>query len=341
MKIRNLTLTGNEISVSGITGSFCCINNRSANVVYAAESSGAAPGADNVMAVDAGSSAVFPLSGSTLFINGTGEVTLIGSTDPVNFFKPPVTGGSGGVSKQYVDSGDMAVRAAIANRNLLDNPDFNINQRRISGTVDTPGMLCDRWKLISGSAEVNGDGTITLNGSMSQKLENAAGTSVTATVNAGTAVYDDSSRTFTVTASNEVIKWAKLETGNTATAFIKPDPVSELNRCKRYYQRIGGKAYAMCGTGYVVQNGSSSFIVFPLAVPIYASTSQVNLNGTIYISDQSHYGASSLACTEISGSAHAVDGTLSAAFSLTGGIAGGAAAQFRDSTSYIEITSEP
>ncbi len=341
MKIRNVTLTGSEMSVSGITGNYCCINNRSADVVYASESAGADPHSGDVMAVDAGCSAIFPLAGNKLYVTGTGDVTLIGSTEPVNFFKPSATAGSGGVSKQYVDSGDKAVRSAIANRNLLDNPDFGINQRKLSGTVNAPGHLCDRWKLISGSAVINSDGSIVLSGTMSQTLEAAAGTSVTASANAGTPSYDNSTRTFSITAADETIKWAKLEKGSTATAFISPDPVAELIRCKRYYQRIGGKNYAMCGSGYVVQNGSNSFIVFPLAVPVCDGTISVSLNGTIYICDQSHYGAAALPCTAISGDAHASGGTISATFPITGGTAGGAVAQFRDNTSYIEISAEP
>ena len=37
-----------------------------------------------------------------------------------------------------------------------------------------------------------------------------------------------------------VLDWAKLEIGNTATKFEEPDPIIELQKCKRYYQRING-----------------------------------------------------------------------------------------------------
>ena len=127
---------------------------------------------------------------------------------------------------------------AISNPNLLINPDFKINQR--GGVLyDTAGKYSvDRWKLVSGSVTVNADGTITLNGTISQTLENAVGTNVAVSVSAGMAAYDDSTKTFTITANGVTISWAKLEYGNSATPFVAPDPATEMMKCCRYFQMI-------------------------------------------------------------------------------------------------------
>ena len=126
----------------------------------------------------------------------------------------------------------------VSNPNLLINPNFKINQR---GNVlyDTAGEYSvDRWKLVSGSVTVNADGTITLNGTISQTLENAVGTNVAVSVSAGMAAYDDSTKTFTITANGVTISWAKLEYGNSATPFVAPDPATEMMKCCRYFQII-------------------------------------------------------------------------------------------------------
>ena len=122
--------------------------------------------------------------------------------------------------------------------NLLINPDFRINQRGASGTISATGYFVDRWQLTGGTVTVNANGTITLDGTITQTLENAVGADVTASANAGKATYVNSTRTFTLTANGEIIKWAKLEVGNVATPFSPPDPATELNKCQRYYQKI-------------------------------------------------------------------------------------------------------
>lgn len=132
------------------------------------------------------------------------------------------------------------VKKRTSNINLLTNPDFSINQREISGAFsDTGKYFVDRWRLVSGTVTVNSDGTLTLDGSICQPLENYVGTNVTASVSAGTAVYDDTAKTFTITGNGDVISWAKLEIGSAATDFSPPDPAAELMKCYRYFYRIG------------------------------------------------------------------------------------------------------
>lgn len=148
---------------------------------------------------------------------------------------------------------------AISNPNLLINPDFKINQRGISGTFSDVGKyFVDRWKLVSGSVTINADGTLTLSGSICQPFENAVGADVTASVSVGTAVYDDSTKTFTITGNGDVISWAKLEVGSVATSFLQSEPVLELVKCQRYYLK---------GNAVIHQTLFSNFLVGTVNFP--------------------------------------------------------------------------
>ena len=98
---------------------------------------------------------------------------------------------------------DLSNKPTISNPNLLINPDFRINQRVASGTIapnknadgeDIHTYFVDRWGIDSGSVSINSDGTLTLNGTISQILENTVGINVTASVSAGMASYDDSTK---------------------------------------------------------------------------------------------------------------------------------------------------
>ena len=164
----------------------------------------------------------------TLFSVGDG----IDDDNRHNAFEITKTGGK-------LHDKDIATMGNISNPNLLINPDFRINQRGISGTFsDTGKYFVDRWRLVTGTVTVNSDGTLTLNGSICQPLENAVRLNVTASVSAGTAVYDNTTQTFTITGNGDVISWAKLEYGNAATTFTPPDPATELLKCMRYYEKI-------------------------------------------------------------------------------------------------------
>ena len=50
---------------------------------------------------------------------------------------------------------------------------------------------------------------------------------------------DDNADSFKITlvrGSNVTLKWAKLEQGKVATAFIAPNMAEEITKCKRYFQ---------------------------------------------------------------------------------------------------------
>lgn len=149
----------------------------------------------------------------------------------------------------------IATKAFPCNPNLLDNWYFGnpVNQRGASGTISTAGYFFDRWKLVSGSVTINSGGVV-LNGTIAQVLEYAAGQTVTATVLTPdgvtdvTPVYDDETKTFTVTAQGKTIRAVKLELGTEQTIAHQengvwvlneiPDYGEQLRRCQRYYQRL-------------------------------------------------------------------------------------------------------
>ena len=131
-----------------------------------------------------------------------------------------------------------------SNPNLLDNPDFKINQRGVSGTITAAGYFVDRWKLKSGSVTVNDNKTLTLNGTIEQILENAAGANVTASSNAGVISYNNSTKTVSLTGQNVTVSWVKLELGNKATPFVPPSPSKEFIKCLYYYEKSVSTVWA-------------------------------------------------------------------------------------------------
>ena len=178
----------------------------------------------------------------TLFSVGDGKA----DNGKHNAFEITTTGGK-------LHDKDIAVD--VSNPNLLINPDFKINQRGVSGTFSETGKyFVDRWRLVSGAVTVNADGTLTLNGTISQIFENAVGDNVTASVSAGTATYDDSTKTFSITANGEIISWAKLEYGSNATQFFPPDMATELMKCKRFYRTLN--------RGTLAYSSNSNSVVF-------------------------------------------------------------------------------
>lgn len=177
----------------------------------------------------------------TLFSIGDGT----SYSDRHNAFEITTTGGK-------LHDKDIATTNQIINNNLLINPDFKINQRSISGTFSETGKyFVDRWRLVSGTVTVNTDSTLMLNGTISQIFENAVGDNVTSSVSAGTAVYDNSTKTFSITANGETVSWAKLEYGSMATQFIPPDTAAEFLKCMRYYEILLPSAVDRSVVGYL------------------------------------------------------------------------------------------
>lgn len=105
MALKNITLTGTEIAVTGLDGSNAAIRNDGAGVIYAAKQSGITPGADGVLSIPVGGSAVLHGIVGEIFALGTGAATIISSDFNDNPFKSAAQGGSGA---------DEVARAAIS-----------------------------------------------------------------------------------------------------------------------------------------------------------------------------------------------------------------------------------
>lgn len=147
---------------------------------------------------------------------------------------------------------EIATRQTYVRPNLLDNWYFinPVNQREQT-SYSNAGYTIDRWKLTSGSAEVVSGG-ITLNGTLVQILEASIGQTVTASalLSDGTMItptYNDTTKTFTMTATGQTIKAVKLELGSGQTLAhnegTEANPVWVLNQIPNY-----GEELFKCGT---------------------------------------------------------------------------------------------
>ena len=118
---------------------------------------------------------------------------------------------------------------------------------------------------MGGEASIT-EGKFVLNGTIIQVLENSIGTDFAASVSvetgSATASYDDTTKTFTITGENATLNWAKLERGNVATAFIPPEPTTEMMKCRRYYRTMSR------GTLAFAVNAASVVFVDPFEIPM-------------------------------------------------------------------------
>ncbi len=245
--IGTVTLSGTaeKVTLPAVYG-WVWVKNMSDSDIFAGLSDNISEGADGVLTIPSGECGrIQGDSSREIYLLGSGDVQVVGQNYADCPFK---AGGKGGVT---------------VGGNLLINPDFKINQRGITN-IATPGgtgsfvYTVDRWAIDDGGAvAVNSDGTLTVNGTISQILENAAGDNVTVSLGvvSGTASasYNDSTKKFTITADGAVISWAKLEYGNIATPFVPPDSANELLKCQRYYYCIRNQsatARQMLAMGY-------------------------------------------------------------------------------------------
>lgn len=204
--IKTITLTGDEVEVSGLTGTHAHLRNDGTSTIYAAKTAGITPGADGVGSVQAGKAYTLRGISGTIFLLGTGSVH-IQSDDIADspFESSAASGGSGAdeVARAAIEAheADMEIHVTavdkarwngISNPNLLINPDFRINQRGQSEySISSYGYTVDDWRQFASKATLN-DGFITLEatdqskvGAFRQFIENSsslAGKTVTLSV---------------------------------------------------------------------------------------------------------------------------------------------------------------
>lgn len=276
MQIKTITTAAgvNEIDFdnSQSTAHFYWFKNLSDSTLYVSAMPAPVAGEDNVAELSAKGAASVETDEGKVYVLGAGKVEIHRTNSKFCPFELPSTGSGGGGGSITVDSelsvtstnplqnrvttaaineikSDIKTLKSISNPNLLINPDFKINQRNFEG-IQYPGpgkkYTVDRWCVLAGQGMiVNDDNTITIFGGCVQFLENDVGDNVTASVGvvsgSATANYDPETKMFSITTDGEsaVINWAKLEIGSAATAFIPPDPATELMKCYRYFYRVG------------------------------------------------------------------------------------------------------
>lgn len=169
--------------------------------------------------------------------------------------------------------------------NILDNCDFKINQRMVTGTIGDPGYFVDRWSLVDGDVTIEDDG-IRLNGTITQKLEKPIDGPTVASVffdnGIMAASYDNSSQTFTIKANGQLLKMAKLEVGNRQTLarqegdrWILNDPPpnfqQELAKCQRHQLEINLYKNPNIRMGVGIANTTNTAgIIIPIPVTLRA-----------------------------------------------------------------------
>lgn len=210
-------------------------------------------GTGNIAAVDGSFLAYEPIAD----VEATTPIdadTLNGKTyDYINSTKQDKLTAGDNIS---IDNNVVSTKVHPCNHNLLRNWYFGrpVNQRGVSGTVSTAGYFLDGWKLVSGSVTIGSDG-ITLNGTMTQVLEDTPGGTVTASaltaagsITEVVPTYNSASKTLTVTASGKKLLAVKLELGTEQTLAHQdangnwvlneiPDYGEQLRRCRRYFYR--------------------------------------------------------------------------------------------------------
>lgn len=310
-------------------------------------------------------------SGICKNVNGDSCVMFInGKNNTVQFYGPtPIVGA---IYKVFVPYGNMSSAFAItgivaksddeddkkdlyySNPNFLDNWYFGnpVNQRNVSGTIDTVGYFLDRWKLVSGSVTIGSNG-ITLNGTIVQILETAVGTDVPAsaltTEGVVVASYDNNSKTFSLTGTGQTFVAAKLELGSQQTLAHQengvwvlneiPDYGEQLARCQRYFVNFNPnkvKWFAMPPA--VASNATDAYSAVTLPVAMRAQPT-VSYGGKIALSQSGDVQVTGI---QVSGNTFAGN-YLQLRYSVADGLTANSTYRvqgYNDPTSYIWLSAD-
>lgn len=185
------------------------------------------------------------------------------------------TDGTDAVRKSYVDTNDLKTLKYASPANLLDNSYFRypVAQAGIGGNHGNQAYAVDRWILTNGSVSHQEGVGLTLNGTITQKLEHNPIFNAHAFVGmaSGQASISYSDGAVTITSSGGVIAWAALYDTyeNVYSEQVLPEYrpkgyTEELTACLRYYYSTG----TVVSSGYVTSGAKNYTMPVELPVPM-------------------------------------------------------------------------
>lgn len=277
-------------------------------------------------------------------------------------------------------SDNKAALTQITNPNLLDNPWFTVNQRNIaSWNNESGGYSVDRWKHDANATGNITNGVYTCDAPTYQIWEDdritpllgktltiswmlsdgSIGFETETLPSALTSDYvfpftnnyvtlglksENSSQVARITAG-VAIRAVKLELGSVSTLAMDtaPNYATELLKCQRYFQRIGLAEYVNIGSGIVKTSTVAACVINiqPLRKDLKKKEGGVSLHGTVYIWNGTHFDGAGDQSTSLSGFAIGKDGYGTIDFNSTElTVSSPAVFQFRDTTSYIDLSAD-
>ena len=99
MAIKNPILTGDEMAVN-ISGQYAAVRNDGTDIIYVSANPNIVPGADGIMSIPAGASAVISLISNIVYLFGSGKATVVGTDSASNPFKTSTTSSGSAVDEQ-------------------------------------------------------------------------------------------------------------------------------------------------------------------------------------------------------------------------------------------------
>ena len=133
MAVKTITLTGAEVAVTGLDGANAAVRNDGTDTIYIAKTPGITAGADGVLSVPAGGSAVLAGIAGEVSMLGSGSVMLISSDYNDNPFRSAASSGGSGA--------DSVARAAINAH--AGNAEIHVTADEKAGWNDKVGCSVD------------------------------------------------------------------------------------------------------------------------------------------------------------------------------------------------------
>lgn len=220
---------------------------------------------------------------------------------PIHMNGQPITGlndptdGTDAVRKSYVDTNDLNTLKYASPANLLDNSYFRypVAQAGIGGNHGNQAYAVDRWILTTGSVSHQEGVGLTLNGTITQKLEHNPIFNAQAFVGmaSGQASISYSDGAVTITSSGGVIAWAALYDTyeNVYSEQVLPEYhpkgyAAEFVECQRYYRNYNlTYAASLILPGFVTSSAKIIELFPPDTTPMRTSSPTILFSGTVII----------------------------------------------------------